>query len=108
VTLKEVQDILEAEVLVGRDQLQKPVRTAFAADLMSDVLAFAKPDSLLLTGLTNPQVVRTADILDITAIILVRGEGGPHGFLQLVATDKDLGLQNILHLFQGHSVLLST
>jgi predicted transcriptional regulator len=74
VTLKEVQDILEAEVLVGRDQLQKPVRTAFAADLMSDVLAFAKPDSLLLTGLTNPQVVRTADILDITAIILVRGK----------------------------------
>ena len=73
-TLKEVQDILEAEVLVGRDQLQKPVKTAFAADLMSDVLAFAKPDSLLLTGLTNPQVVRTADILDITAIILVRGK----------------------------------
>ena len=74
VTLKEVQDILEAEVLVGRDQLQKPVKTAFAADLMSDVLAFAKPDSLLLTGLTNPQVVRTADILDITAIIMVRGK----------------------------------
>ncbi|MGE5789954.1 MAG: hypothetical protein ACM33C_03725, partial [Syntrophaceae bacterium] len=73
-TLKDVQDILEAEVLVGHDQLQKPVRTAFAADLMSDVLAFAKPDSLLLTGLTNPQVVRTADILDITAIIMVRGK----------------------------------
>ena len=68
-TLKDVKEILEADVLVGNDQLGKPVKTAFAADLMSDVLAFAKPDSLLLTGLTNPQVVRTADILDITAII---------------------------------------
>jgi len=74
VTLNDVKEILEADVLVGHDQLGKPVKTAFAADLMSDVLAFAKPDSMLLTGLTNPQVVRTADILDITAIIMVRGK----------------------------------
>ncbi len=74
VTLNEVKDILDAEVLVGQDQMKKEVRTAFAADLMSDVLAFAKTDSLLLTGLTNPQVVRTADILDISAIIMVRGK----------------------------------
>jgi predicted transcriptional regulator len=74
VTLNDVKEILEADVLVGNDQLGKSVKTAFAADLMSDVLAFAKPDSLLLTGLTNPQVVRTADILDITAIIMVRGK----------------------------------
>ncbi len=50
------------------------VRAAFGADLMSDVLAFAKPGSLLLTGLTNPQVVRTSDVLDIAAIIMVRGK----------------------------------
>jgi len=74
VTLKEVRDILDAEVYVGHDQLDKEVKTAFGADLMSDVLAFAKPGSLLLTGLTNPQVVRTSDILDIAAIIIVRGK----------------------------------
>ncbi|HOV91148.1 MAG TPA: DRTGG domain-containing protein [Syntrophorhabdaceae bacterium] len=73
-TLKEVRDILDAEVYVGHDQLDKEVKTAFGADLMSDVLAFAKPGSLLLTGLTNPQVVRTSDILDIAAIIIVRGK----------------------------------
>jgi len=50
------------------------VKTAFGADLMSDVLAFAKAGSLLLTGLTNSQVIRTANILDIAAIILVRGK----------------------------------
>jgi len=69
-----VKDILDAEVLVGADQLDKEVKTAFGADLMSDVLAFAKAGSLLLTGLTNPQVIRTSDVLDIAAIIMVRGK----------------------------------
>jgi len=74
VTLKEVRDILDADVYVGHDQLDMEVKTAFGADLMSDVLAFAKTGSLLLTGLTNPEVVRTAYILDIAAIIIVRGK----------------------------------
>ncbi|MBP8626537.1 MAG: hypothetical protein KBE27_02465 [Syntrophorhabdaceae bacterium] len=73
-TLKEVRDILDAEVFVGHDQLDMEVKTAFGADLMSDVLAFAKAGSLLLTGLTNPQVVRTSDVLDIAAIVIVRGK----------------------------------
>jgi predicted transcriptional regulator len=74
VTLREVKEILEAEVFVGHDQLDMEVKTAFGADLMSDVLAFAKAGSLLLTGLTNPQIVRTSDVLDIAAIIIVRGK----------------------------------
>ncbi len=73
-TLREVGEILDATVVVGKDQLEREVKTAFGADLMSDVLAFAKPGSLLLTGLTNSQVVRTADVLDIAAIIMVRGK----------------------------------
>lgn len=73
-TLNEVKEILDAEVLFGRDQLGMEVKTAFGADLMSDVLAYAKSGSLLLTGLTNPQVIRTSDILDIAAIIMVRGK----------------------------------
>ena len=72
--LHEVKEILDAEVIVGNDQLDMEVQTAFGADLMSDVLAFAKPGSLLLTGLTNPQIIRTSDVLDIAAIILVRGK----------------------------------
>ena len=72
--LRDVQKILDAEVLVGADQLDMEVHTAFGADLMSDVLAFADAGCLLLTGLTNPLVIRTADVLDIAAIILVRGK----------------------------------
>ncbi len=72
--LRDVRDILDAEVIVGEDNLDLEVQTAFGADLMSDVLAFAKSGSLLLTGLTNTQVIRTANVLDIAAIILVRGK----------------------------------
>ena len=72
--LRDVKDILDAEVIVGEDHMDMEVKTAFGADLMSDVLAFAKAGSMLLTGLTNTQVVRTANVLDIAAIILVRGK----------------------------------
>lgn len=73
-TLSEVKKILDADVIVGEEHLDLEVKTAFGADLMSDVLAFAKAGSILLTGLTNSQVIRTANILDIAAIILVRGK----------------------------------
>jgi predicted transcriptional regulator len=72
--LREVQEILKADVIVGKENLDMEVKTAFGADLMSDVLALAKAGSLLLTGLTNTQVIRIANVLDIAAIILVRGK----------------------------------
>ena len=75
--LSEIKEILKADVIVGEDKLDLEVKTAFGADLMSDVLAFAKAGSLLLTGLTNTQVVRIANVLDIAAIILVRGKKPP-------------------------------
>jgi len=75
--LSEIKEILNADVIVGEEKLDTEVKTAFGADLMSDVLAFAKAGSLLLTGLTNAQVVRTAHVLDIAAIILVRGKKPP-------------------------------
>jgi predicted transcriptional regulator len=73
-TLREVKEILDAEVVVGSDQLELEVKTGASADLMSDLLAFAKSGSLLLTGLTNIQIVRTSDVLDIAAIVIVRGK----------------------------------
>lgn len=87
--LREVQKILDAEVLVGAEKLDMEVYTAFGADLMSDVLAFADSGCLLLTGLTNPQVIRTADVLDIAAIILVRGKRPPPETLR-AAADKNI------------------
>jgi len=73
-TLNDVKAILDADMLVGHDLMEMEVKTAFSADLMSDVLTFAKPGCMLLTGLTNPQIIRTADILEIAAIVITRGK----------------------------------
>ncbi len=72
--LKQIQEILEAEVLAGEEGLGANIRMVCGADLLSDVLAFTKPKSLLLTGLTHPQVIRTAEIAGIKAICFVRGK----------------------------------
>jgi len=63
-TLREIADLMDARVLAGEKHLDTEVKTAFSADLMSDVLAFAKPGSLMITGLTNPQIIRIASIVD--------------------------------------------
>jgi len=73
--LKEIQRILQAEVIWGsEEQLEIDIEYGGASDLMSDVLAFGKPGTLLLTGLTNVQSVRTADIIEAKAIVYVRGK----------------------------------
>ncbi len=70
--LEKIKEILKAEVIAGAEELQMEIKMGCGCDLMSDVLAYIKPDSLLLTGLTNPQVIRTAEMADIKAICFVR------------------------------------
>ncbi len=72
--LSEVKEILEATVFAGEEVLEAEVDSAFGSDLMSDVLAFVNDRVLLLTGLVNLQVVRTAEMMDISAIVFVRGK----------------------------------
>lgn len=73
-TLREIKKILNAHVLHGEKFLDKTVYSACGSDLMSDVLSFVKEQSLLLTGLTNHHVIRTAELLDVSAIVFVRGK----------------------------------
>ncbi len=75
--LEEVQKVLNAELAWAAQRLgcgNREVRSCHASDLMSDVLTFRGPGSLLLTGLTNAQVIRTAEMADFVAICLVRGK----------------------------------
>ncbi len=72
--VKQIQDILEAKVYCCPDLMEAEVHTACGSDMMSDVLAFAKDQGALLTGLNNPQVVRTAEMMDMICIIFVRGK----------------------------------
>ena len=73
-TLRDVAKRLNAEILVCEDGCDVEVKTAFAADLLSDVLAYAKEGTLLVTGITNPQVIRTAEMLELIGILVVRGK----------------------------------
>ncbi len=72
--LREIQALLKAEVVCGEEYLDKDIEYAGASDLMSDVLAFGRAGLLLITGLSNAQSVRTADIVEAKAIIYVRGK----------------------------------
>jgi predicted transcriptional regulator len=72
--LEAVRSILNCQVITGDDRLDEDVGVGCGADLMSDVLAFIKPDALLLTGLTNVQAVRTAEIAEVRAVVYVRGK----------------------------------
>jgi predicted transcriptional regulator len=82
-TLREMKEILDAEVVVGHDQLDMNIREAGCADSMADVLFFGKAGMVLLTGLTNPHIVHTAQTLGIAALIIVRGKQLPAETIQL-------------------------
>jgi predicted transcriptional regulator len=82
-TLQEIKDLLDAEILAGGNQMHTEVISAFSADMMSDLLAFGSAGSVLLTRMTSPQVIRTSDILSIAAIIMVRGKIPPLEVIQL-------------------------
>jgi predicted transcriptional regulator len=89
--LREIRDTLGCEVIAGEEQLEMEVGVGCGSDLMSDVLAFIKPDALLLTGLNNAQVVRTADIADVRAIVFVRGKRPDRETIEL-AKEKGIPL----------------
>jgi predicted transcriptional regulator len=72
--LMKIIKIAEGTLLTPELDSDIEIRGGYGADLMSDVLAFSQPDSVLLTGLTNPQVVRTAQMAEFCAIIFVRGK----------------------------------
>lgn len=72
--LKDIKTILNAEVIFGEDYLNSDIDSAFSSDLMSDVLAYTSKRTILLTGLANAQVVRTAEMMDISAIVFVRNK----------------------------------
>ncbi len=91
--LYDVKEILGANVYNLEDQMEREVSSAFACDLMSDVLAFVDNQPLLLSGLINPQVVRTAEMMDMKAIVFVRGKTPTEEIVEL-ATEANIVILN--------------
>ena len=88
-TVNDIKEILEAEIICRNDLLQKEVNSACGSDMMSDVLAFVKEQAVLLTGLVNPQVVRTAEMMDMHCIVFVRGKRPTLDMIEM-AEDRDM------------------
>ena len=87
--IQQIVELLNAKVLCGEDRLDGTVKSAFGCDMMSDVLAFVKDQAVLITGLCNPQVVRTAVMLDMRCIVFVRGKIPPG---EVVALAEESGI----------------
>jgi len=90
-TLAEVLSVIDGKLISSDADLSQEVAMACGADLMSDVLAFTHTGTLLMTGLTNPQVVRTAEMAGIVAIVFVRGKLPPPETIAL-AEEKGIPL----------------
>ena len=69
-----IRDLLDARVIAGEEHLGRHVYSACGSDMMSDVLAFVKDQAVLLTGLVNPQVIRTAEMMDMVCVVFVRAK----------------------------------
>lgn len=72
--IHEIRDLLNAKVVCGGEYLERDVFSACGSDMMSDVLAYVKDQGVLITGLVNPQVVRTAEMMDMRCIVFVRNK----------------------------------
>jgi predicted transcriptional regulator len=84
--ISEIKDILDATVLYGEDQLDNVIIAGGAADLMEDVLAAAAKDCVLLTGVTTDHVIRTAKIVGVGALVVVRGKRPSKEFVDMAHT----------------------
>lgn len=89
--LKDIQQLLDAEVLCGSEYIERHAYHACASDLLSDVLVHVNNQSVLLTGLCNPQVIRTAEMLDIICIVFARGKKPDDNLLDM-AKERELCL----------------
>lgn len=72
--IRQIKELLSAELIVGEESLSKDVHSACGSDMMSDVLAYVKDQAVLLTGLVNAQVIRTAQMMDMICIVFVRSK----------------------------------
>ena len=100
-TIREMAERIDAEVYAEPDQLEIDLQGAFGSDMMSDVLAFADDRDVLLTGLLNPQIVRTAHMLDMRCIIIVRGKTATEEIKRLAAENDIAVLETRKSMYEA-------
>ncbi len=105
--ISEIKELLEARVVAGEDILDHDVFSACCSDMMSDVLAYVKDQGVLITGLVNPQVVRTANMMDMVCIVFVRGKEPTSEMIELASECGIAVLCSAKRAFEASGMLYS-
>ena len=106
-TIREIKDLLDCKVLCCEENLDTEVHSACGCDLMSDVLAYVKDQAVLLTGLVNPQVVRTAEMMDMVCIVFVRSKQPTEAILTLARNSGIVVMATDMRLYEACGRLYS-
>ena len=102
-----IQEILDAEVVCGEEFLDDEVHSACGSDMMSDVLAYVKDQAVLLTGLVNAQVIRTAEMMDMLCIVFVRSKQPSKDMLELAEECGIAVMTTPLRMYDACGILYS-
>ena len=103
----EIKEILDAEVICGEEFMDRDVFTACGSDMMSDVLAYVKEQAVLLSGLVNPQVVRTAEMMDMNCIVFVRSKMPTAEMIELAKESGIVLLATSKRMYEACGILYS-
>ena len=106
-TIREIAETLDATWLCCEEEGDRVLRTAFASDMMSDVLAYVKDQAVLLTGLVNTQVVRTAEMMDMICIVFVRNKRPTGEMIDLAMEHGIVLLSTSLRMYEACGILYS-
>ena len=102
-----IKDLLGAEVLCGGEGLEKEIHSACGSDMMSDVLAYVKDQAVLLTGLVNAQVIRTAEMMDMKCIVFVRSKRPSQDMIELAEESGIVVLTTAHRMYDACGILYS-
>ena len=105
--MSEIASLLDAKVLCCEELIGHEVHSACGSDMMSDVLAYVKNQAVLLTGLVNPQVIRTAEMMDMRCIVFVRNKMPSPEMLELAADASIVVLATSMRMFEACGRLYS-
>ena len=102
-----IRDLLDADVVTGGDMLGEHVYSACGSDMMSDVLAFVKDQAVLMTGLVNTQVVRTAEMMDMRCVVFVRSKQPTPEIVELAEESGIVLLATPKRMYEACGILYS-
>ena len=102
-----IKELLEADVVCCEDGLARHVYSACGSDMMSDVLAYVKDQAVLLTGLVNSQVIRTAEMMDMNCIVFVRSKMPTAEMIELAQENGMVILTTKKRMYEACGILYS-